>query len=602
MRETENRRIWLNNGLTLFLLVGLPLILYIPAFKSGFIWDDLVYINGNSVYSPTHPFKHFFSQGMFYRPLVSLTFVIDHGLFHSNPVGYHLTNILVHEINVLLVFFVLSKLIKTFGVKASCSGVNIKDGKETALEGSCAMVHPMAVAVTGALIFALHPVNTEPIAWISARNDTLATMFFLITFLCLIIYEEEKKTAALVLIAFFFLCALFSKENAISFIGIAALYGWLKPMRGKEFVLTIIALLIVTVLYFVMRDGSGIKELLMKPGSDGAFLAPSMSLYQKIKTLIYALTYYIENVAMPVNLSLMPGLPNHPLHLLVLPLPPVIAALLISKGRRLELFFLLWVFVTLAPSLIIAISTIAYHLASRYLYLPSVGFSFLAAFLLSSLPGGKKYFVVSSCVILIILAFGTSETLKTWHDNLTVWKNVVRKNPGSAIAHDNYGVELTKVKAYKEAEKELLLAYGNSDNPRWVTSGILTALGDLELRRGDYSKANDYLTRAIKFNPNNVSAYNYLGSSYVYLSSKANDKETQLKKAIDIYGLSLKLAPGQAMVFYNLGQCYFALKEPKKAAEYFNMVIETDPTGEFSTQALYFLMASQVQESLTRVR
>lgn len=572
--------------LTGLFLALLAILIFIPALDSGFFWDDVGVLNDHSSYDHSHPFTFFASRGVYYRPLIGLSAIIDHGFWHLNPKGYHLTNLLIHGLNVFLLFFVLTKLIE-FSVITS-SG-----------DGSFSFSRIITVPAIGALIFAFHPINTESVVWISGRTDPLATMFFLLAFLCLILYDFEKKPAALILMAFFSLCSLFSKENALSFIGMAFVFGLLRKMRKKEFIFSIAVLLATTVFYFYMRSGSGLRELLTKPGGTTAFLAPSMDLYSKAKAITLGSTYYIEKLLAPVHLSVMPQIPHNPAHLLVLFLPLVLAAVLLIKGRKWELFFLLWVFITLSPSLSITISQIANPLAERYMYLPAVGFSALVALLLSSIPGGKKLYIPASCIVIILLGLITSERLKDWRDDFTIWADTVKKDPDSTLAHTNYGVALINAKNYAEAERELLIAYRNPAKSLMQTSGILNSLGDVELKKRQFTQAGDYFMAAIKADPRNVYAYNNIGYLHMRLSEiNPKDKEAQLKKAIDTFKLALKLSPRQVQVYYNMGICSLSLNDYKKAEEYFTTVIEIDPMGEFAQRSLSFLLASQIKRQV----
>ena len=185
--------------LSIIIIISTCLI-YLPTLSSGFLWDD-IHLISHPLHVGSNPYAFFFGGEVYYRPLVHLSMNFDYTIWHLNPVGYHITNIALHTANSLMIFFLcfyllsngFSQFRKTFPEPAKASQI-------------------MTISFLAALLFALHPVHTESVAWISGRTDLLATFFFLLAFLSFLTYEKEGRSISLFLSGFF-LSAPFSAKK-----------------------------------------------------------------------------------------------------------------------------------------------------------------------------------------------------------------------------------------------------------------------------------------------------------------------------------------------------------------------------------------------------
>jgi tetratricopeptide (TPR) repeat protein len=553
-------------------------IIYIPTLKSGFLWDDIQLIT-RPLKTSENPFAFFFGGGVFYRPLLVLSLTFDYSLWHLNALGFHLTNILLHTLNSFLVFFLGMMLIKNNKTWV------ISDSEE---KNRLGIILPSFLA---ALFFALHPIHTESVAWISGRTDILSTLFFLLSFVSYLTYEEDGKTRSLIISSLFFLFALFSKENAISFILVVLAYGIITKIPRKRIMISLSTFVSVIVIYFLFRKATVITMMLAPPSSQEAFFASGLTFERMANLVVQGTGYYFERLILPFNLSLLPEVPDKPLYLLFFVLPFVVGGAAYSSGRRLEAFLVTWLIITLLPSLSLLLSRMA-PLGERYLYLPSVGFCILLGLLLSRLREKKAVCMV---VLAVLIAYSVSShtRLDAWRSDLALWEETVRKNPTSATARANYGAALIEGKDLDKGRRELHNALNQKVSFQQASS-IYNLLGSVEMKEKNYGKAEEYFSDSLRSSSNNASTYNNLGLLYLrmYESAEAEfSKKEFLDKSIAFLDKALALSPRFLAPKLNLGLCYYKRGELKKAEGYLYSVIESDPRSDLSAQAFQLLIA-----------
>jgi protein O-mannosyl-transferase len=555
--------------------------IYIPTLKSPFLWDDVQLIT-HPLNMGNNPYSFLFGSGFYYRPLLSLSMLTDYSFWHLNPMGYHLTNILLHAINSLLVFLV--------GFRLMTSKRMDPDNPATAEEGDR---NTLLLSFFAAMFFALHPIHTESVAWVSGRTDILSTLFFLLAFVSFLEYAKERNAKALILSCLFFLFSLFSKENALSFIIVILAYGVAVRMPRKQLLVSLAALSVVIAVYIFLRQGGIIKMMLVSPGSKEAFLSSGTTPNNFSPQLSGAVGYYLEKLFIPVNLNLMPEIPRGPVYLLISLLPFVFGGILWLAGRRLEVFLIFWIIVTLLPSLLILFSQIAAPIGERYLYLPSAGFSI---FLASILKKARKItvLVIIGSGILIAYSVSTHERLNVWKDEVSLWADTVGKSPALATPRTNYAKALIEINEIDKAKNELLIALKLKVRPD-QTSSIYDLLGITEMKENHHEKAEEYLIKSLTADPQNSMPYNNLGVLYLGMSGGCNESEKLSKealyKAIKCFDKALTISPGFIQPKFNLGLCYMKLGDFKKAESYFNSVIESDPRSKLANQSVGYLIS-----------
>jgi tetratricopeptide (TPR) repeat protein len=568
-----------NKKITLLLLLVVTVsafLVYSPSLTSEFVWDDLHY-KTNPAMIGSNPYSFFLGSSVYYRPLLHLSVVFDYSIWHLNPFGYHLTNILLHTICSILVFL------------AGLLIFNTKSTKPFIKTEPITSKHPAVLSFMAAMLFVFHPIHTESVAWINGRTDIMATLFILLAFISFLSYLKNR-TSALVLCSLFFLFALFCKENAVSLIGIVLIYGIITGIPKRKIFLTELSLFAGFAVYLALRSGGGIKELTAAPGTREAFFASAVTLSKFFNLISMGIGFYFKKLVLPVDLNIFPSLPENPIYYVIFFTPLIIGCFLYIKGKRLAVFLTMWIIITLMPSLLILFSQVAYPVAERYLYMPSVGFVILLSMLIGKIKDRRLVFILL-CSILAFYSVITLDRLVDWKNDAALWEDTAMKNPDSPVAHTNYAAALIRAGDPDRAREELLIAVKQKDISFTQTSKILELLGLVETKSGNYEKAEEYLVNSIKANNKNTSAYNNLGFLYASMAETTDDarKKTLHRQAIEKYEIAVMLSPSFIQPKYNIGLSYMKMGEFEKALEYFSSVIKSDPEGEMSQKAVTFI-------------
>jgi tetratricopeptide (TPR) repeat protein len=364
----------------------------------------------------------------------------------------------------------------------------------------------------------------------------------------------------------------------------------------KRVAFPMVSSLLVIIIYFFLKKGIATHTALATADSGQSFFQAGFTVKGFLQTLSLGLGYYFEKLAFPLNLHLLPVVPDNPLYFLISILPFLFCGILLLVGQRVEAFLILWIILTLSPSLVILFSKMT-PMAERYLYLPSVAFTVLLALLLSRIRQ-TTIFVLIAVSIIGFYGFSTHSRLKVWQSEKTLWEDTVMKRPDSATAHTNYGRALIEQKNYKAGEEALHLALQQKASPP-QQSNIYDLLGLVEMRQKHYHKAEQYFKDALKKNPGNMSSMNNLGVLYLTMAESKKHQDGQqelLSKAATVFEKILVISPHFIQPKFNLALVYMKQKNYEMAEEYFNAVIENDPRGSFASSAIQFLLAIEFEK------
>ncbi|MFH1996764.1 MAG: tetratricopeptide repeat protein, partial [Candidatus Omnitrophota bacterium] len=429
------------------ILVLISAALFANTLGNSFIWDDeeLIvkepYIKNLSnipfLFS-THYWKHFFpgSKGQ-YRPIRAVTLAFDYSLWHDRPRGYHLTNLILHMLNVCIAYFIFLRLFSG-KERPDPSGSTPRGGK----------LFPFF----GALFFAAHPVHVESVAWIKNRSDLLASFFFLAAFLLFIrcVSRAGRKAGiieyALSLLAYGL--ALLSKEMALSFPAILILFLlFLRKDLLKRYILLVLPYAFLTLSYLIAKSRL-LGTLVSAENTSGA-----TNMYFTFLTVLKTLGYYLMLLVCPFqpNVEHKFFVPRSMGEFGVLVSLGVLIALsfvFLRSLRRSKLtaFSIAWIFVTIVPA-----SNIIYlsgrPIAEQRLYIPSFGFCLLLSILVRRLFSENRRYVGIAAVLLVIASYSLTVVThnRMWKDSLTFWQKAVGRSPHNPRAYNNLG------KAYFEA-------------------------------------------------------------------------------------------------------------------------------------------------------
>lgn len=588
------KRILMHRAFAAALLFLVSFSVFIPSLRNGLVWDDVTYVR---TWAPKLKSSHLdfrlivpsrsekAKTGKYFRPVYFASLVIDNRIWGVSPFGSHLTNIVLHSVSTVLLFFLILLLFREFH-----RGTGESE------------------AFLGAMLFALFPLHVESVSFIAARGDLLAGMFFL---LCLIFYIlSYRKFLFIILAGICFYLSFLSKEVAFSFPVVILGFDLISRRfltRANIFKYLIIGLLII--FYFYIRSGSfmNLSGLLSDSGfrETGGIPDPGGLITLFLGTYLF----YIEKLLFPYSLNHFIGTitGGDAPHIIVslLLVAAVTAAFVISirKRENVTAFSLLWIFATLGPAVMIAVYPLAItRFAERFVYVPSAGYCMLVGYLIVRGGGliGKKWpsWVIGGllCASYLIV---TVKGQEVWRDEVTFWEAAAGKSPDQIIPKINYGEALRQSGRTDEAISQFLIALG----PEIESTGRGKAMAAHSLAvayidKGDYVDAEKFINAALEYNPAYADQY-YFNMGFV--SFKKNDlvnAKTYLLKALD-------KDPGYVKAHYLLGLIYFTEAVQESSADKYGLAegslknaLKYDPTfakANILLAKLYLALGDRVQ-------
>lgn len=530
----------------IFLILSIAtFICYINTIHNPFLWDDEVTVVNNPLIRNLEFYPEIFKttlfgeklqNGKYYRPIQILSYAIDYKLWKLNPIGYHISNILLHLLNVFLVFLIL---------------LEIGLGKN--------------ISFLISLIFAIHPINTESVTYISGRGDVLFLFFSLFSFLFFIRGLNNKKIYYL-LSVLSYLIALLSKENAIvmPFIILAYVFLIPKEKKTKNFIFPLFLLFAITIGYI------GLRLLYLNSSQTKALsLISEATIRKRILTLPRILITYIKLLIFPYHLHMEYLFVENSLTspYILLGIPFLISFFYLSlryiKPFNYSFFFLLWFLIGLSPFYNIILPLHA-TLLEHWAYLPAIGFIALIVlgihqlFLKIRSPVFKNIILISSVLMMIYYTTSTINRNGDWSNPIRLYKHDLKYEPKSFLLHNNLGVEYFRRgimdKAKEEFLKSIEVAPGNGYDVAHNNIGVIYE------NEGKIKEAILNYKKSISIN-NYQLAYSNLGRIYLKLGL--------LDNSIKILEKGLNLYPLDAEINYYLGIAYFSKKEFTKSYKTF---------------------------------
>jgi protein O-mannosyl-transferase len=529
-----------SSAVWLVMIVVLILIVYSPLFKASFTnWDDPKYIDENPLImnfswdSLKQIFTGFFMGH--YHPLTMLSIAFDHLIFSNNAAGYHFTNLLLHIFNSILVFLLIGKL---------------QSDKK--------------ITIISSLLFAVHPMHVESVAWISERKDVLFAFFFLLSAYIYFNYLDGKKVKLYLLSFILFILACLSKSAAITLPFCLLLIDYLKgrslkdPKIYKEKVPFLLLSILFGILSIYANKPLDADEVILRWDD-------------RILYSAYGFVLYLFKLLLPVRLSAWYSYPEGPyfyyfaaVSILVI---ICIAYLIIKFYKKNTLIIFSTIFFIINIILMLQVfparSTV---IAERYTYIPSITFFLLMAyFYIQYFENNKKNRVTATTFLIIyigVMALFSFNRSRIWKDSQTLWENVLNKNPNVAVALNNLGLAKSDLGLYSEAissfDRLIILKPDFPD--AYVNRGLARE------RLSDSTGALQDYSRAIELDPNSILAY----SNRAMLWSDLKDSVSAFK---DIT-YALKLRSNEAMLLRNLGLIYVKFNNLTEGLKQLNAAIE----------------------------
>src|SRR5881409_450881 len=544
------------------LLVALfTLAAFLPTLQNQFVnWDDADNFLGSPHYRGltwTHLRWMWTTHMGHYIPLTWMTLGLDYVLWGMNPVGYHLTSLLLHAANAVVFFFVVCRILTL------------------ALPAPSERGHALTAGFA-ALVFAIHPLRVESVAWVTERRDVLSGLFYLLTILMYLrAYEFGARGRGWYWLAVaVFVCALLSKSMVVNLPVVllildvyplrrlgGAIGWWSEPAR-RVYVEKIPFVLLAAA-------ASAIAFMAQFSAQTAASLA-QLSVLGRLAVSAYGLSFYLGKLVVPVNLSPLYELPPtvNPGALpfiLSYGLVLAITALVLVLRRRVPGLLATWLayIVVLLP--VLGIFQIGLQIAAdRYTYLAGLGWAILAgAGLLScwrtsrgSKTGTPAALLVAGVAICVVVGLGvlTWNQVQVWRDSERLWAHALAIDPDSPVAQNNFGYELDRRGKLVEAIDHYRQALRIKPDYALAHTNWGAALG----RQGKPAEAIDHYRQALRIKPGDALAHTNWGVELA--------QQGKLAEAIEHFQEALRIKPDDALAHTNLG---LALTLQGKLAEAF---------------------------------
>lgn len=551
-----------NNTIAVALAVAVILIAgslsYVNSLLNPFIWDDIALIVrnfhiGDLGYLPRLFLEGSYHQDMtgnFYRPVLMASFALDYRFWGLEPFGYHLANLFLHLSNALLIYCLVWLLSKR-----------------------------KTVSFLAALLFAVHPVHTEAVTYISGRGDPLAAFFSLISLLCFIKFtgqEGARKAVFYYAVSVVsFAMAVFTKESALVLPAFFVLYSACF-MEGKpRFSATIHYVPFLAVMAFFLY----IRHLALAGIGDAGSYISTMPLSCRLLTAPAVIVEYIKILVLPAGLHMerMDFLYNvvasvKDSRFLVPSVFLVSSALALafwSKRQKMLLFGTAWFFIGLLPFMnIIPINA---FVAEHWLYFPSIGFFIAVSVLFGRLMQFKSIKLCIKSFIVVLVLMLSALTIKQnhiWGDPVLFYNYTLAYSPESSRLHTNLGIEYFNRGLFDKAESEYMESLRLDPDGKNTVYHLLN-LAALYYHQGREDEAFDTYKKAITADPLVPVTYANLGDIY-YRKGKYRDSASMFRKALEI-------APDNAVYWNSLGNAYLADKLDHEAGEAYRRAIAIYP-------------------------
>jgi tetratricopeptide (TPR) repeat protein len=529
------------------LVILMTMAVYLDTLRYDFVWDDHRNILSSPVLSGSSPLLKSFSDfthttNFTYRPLMSVSFALDLSIWGKNPMGFHLTNVLLHATVTFLVFLLLLKISGSF--------------RSALLAGA---------------IFGVHPVHTEAVSWISGRSDILSTLFAIVSVLFSLKTHSSRGAPewAWRFAAWAgFGLAILVKETAIVLPVLSLVWMWAvrKDRRRRILLFDFLPVLAIGILFLAFRS-----SFLLQHGS-----------FQPVRTasmLTFVFGEYIRLLVFPSPLKALYTLPPatfaDPLVLRSLAILLLWIGLGVYFIKRNPLIWMgvAWVVVSLQPTIALVVYKSVSPLAERLDYLPSVGFALVGSeLLLAGSRWMKNRFSdrpsaawVLPAILIVIFSLATVRSNAAWANEETLWKNTTIYSPGHPLAFYNLAVELQKQNRLGEAAVLYQKAIGLDP----ADSNSRYNLGIIYLDQGNYAAAAKYFKEALAINPRHSSAYTNLAMAYHFMGDD--------RLARKILEEAVRIDPSNAVAQNNLGNVLLTEGNVREAVEHYRKALALAP-------------------------
>jgi protein O-mannosyl-transferase len=530
------------------LIVVVSFFVFFPGLTNELVsWDDYNYIKENPIIQTVSwaNITHLFNYKTYimgnYHPLTILSYMAEYSFVGENPFLYHLDNILLHLVNIVLFAWIMWLLSKKF--------------------------HATIIATA---LFAIHPMRVESVVWAAERKDVLYTCFFLLSMASYIFYITKTNHAFkyYLLSLLFFLLSILSKGQAVVLPMVLILIDfWYNKKMDVKSIGNKIPFFAIALIF-------GILAILAQSSSLTEQRLVTHSFLERILFAFYNITSYLYKLILPYNLACFYGYPP----------PDKMGG--IYLGAILAVIMLVFVFVRYRANRIIMFGTFFFLvtifiviqilpignaiIADRYTYIPYIGLFFIIGMLLELLIAKKAKLgrFIKVLIVVQLLVFGTFSFIQaeTWKNNETLWKHALKINPEEGIALNNLGATYLVNKEYDKAIEYLNKAVQNRNTYSEVYRAY-TNLGKAYAESERQDEAIQNYNMAVSIAPAFMDAVFDRGLSYTSMG--------KYDSAIaDFTTIVTKIQPRHAESYYSRAIAYNKKQMPDSAIADYTKAIE----------------------------
>ena len=529
-------------------LLALTSVVYAPALDNQFTnWDDQYYVSQNAWLRnlSAENLEHIFTDQLMgnYHPITVLSFAFDYQMGGEKPFIYHFTNLLFHLLNTILVFFFFYLLSK----------------------------RNFWTAFITALLFALHPMHVESVAWVSERKDVLYTFFFFISLIAYYQYVSTKKAKLYLLTLVAFFLSAFSKPAAVVFPIVLLLVDYFLQRKWDK------VALLEKIPFFLISLVVGLLTIKSQDEAAAIGMTGDFGIFNKALFAAYGFVMYIVKLLVPYGLTAYYPYPDvaDSLPILFYIFPFVMLGILylayhFREKNRLLTFAILFYFVNVALVLqFISVGRVI--MSERYTYVPYLGLFFLLAYLYNQLIisklSSKLKKMLPIILLLVTLAFSyiSHERTKVWYNSETLWTSVIETQPQVAMAYYDRGSFYSDHKKFDAAIADYTQAikYDSTYYEATYNRGLMLK------KQHKYTEALRDFTKAIQIEGTHPEAFTNKANTFIAMQQ--NDS------ALYYYHQALQVDSTYYLAYFNRSVCYFNIKNYEKALTDCNACLRYKP-------------------------
>jgi tetratricopeptide (TPR) repeat protein len=512
----------------------LCLLFYANSLQNPFIFDDEGLIINNPFIKNWGFLAKIFASDLypgassgtnFFRPLQTLSFMWDYHFWELNPAGYHITNLVLHSLVSFLVFLFIY-----------------------------AMLKDLTISLATALLFAVCPIHTQAVTYISGRADMLLGLFLILSLLIFIKAESSQgnsKLQYLCLSLFLFVLGLLSKELAVVFPLVILAYAFYFSKRNLEkpryIAIVILPFFVIDLIYIILR------LTILKFPTFGRLLLTDYPFFLRLGALPKVILAYPKLLVLPINLHMQRtfGLPISFksifwswffLGIVVVTFFYILQRL---RDKSIPSFMMFWFFAFLLPQS--GIYPINAFVSEHFIYMSSISFFLLVSYLLNRYLR-RWLFIFSVTGLIVFYGILTLSRNFEWQDPIVFYERIIKFSPKSASAHNNLGLQYERMQQYDKAISQYLKTL--EINPKHLEAhsnlaSLYYKLGRLKDSEREYLIVEKL---APQFKLGEIE--NNIGNIYTL--------QGLLDKALDKYKLALHLDPDLNLTHLNIAMIYLA--------------------------------------------